>query len=266
MILLSLIERLMAPAGPRKPFLSWLLHLQINIFFSFALGLFTVGSLVLCTAAARRLHLQLGIFDLRWGDASHPLILLGSMWFAMILGDFFFYWYHRFLHKNEFFWQHHKMHHSDRELEAISTTRQNWFEVIITSVSVTAPMAILFKLSSADLWNEGALAGMTSAALLAILQAGHMNVRLQGRWTSLLWCTPQVHRIHHSLEPKHFDKNFAFIFPVWDLLFGTYYHPRVGEFPATGVAGEDGFSSFWESQTYTQREWYKFIRARSQRR
>ena len=32
----------------------------------------------------------------------------------------------------------------------------------------------------------------------------------------------RVHRIHHSLEPAHFDKNFGMFTTLWDRLFGTY--------------------------------------------
>jgi hypothetical protein len=46
---------------------------------------------------------------------------------------------------------------------------------------------------------------------------------------------PQIHRIHHSIHPHHFDTNFAGAFPLWDLLFGTFHRPARGEFPPTGV-------------------------------
>jgi len=45
------------------------------------------------------------------------------------------------------------------------------------------------------------------------------------------------HRIHHSNLPEHMDKNFATMLPLWDILFGTYYHPKKEEWPSTGVAG-----------------------------
>ena len=38
--------------------------------------------------------------------------------------------------------------------------------------------------------------------------------------------TPVFHRWHHSREPAAWDKNFAGLFPFWDILFGTYYMPR----------------------------------------
>ncbi|MBK8742853.1 MAG: hypothetical protein IPM02_26780 [Betaproteobacteria bacterium] len=39
--------------------------------------------------------------------------------------------------------------------------------------------------------------------------------------------SPAAHRIHHSIEQPHRDRNFAALFPVWDVLFGTYVRPRL---------------------------------------
>jgi sterol desaturase/sphingolipid hydroxylase (fatty acid hydroxylase superfamily) len=79
----------------------------------------------------------------------------------------------------------------------------------------------------------------------------------------VLWCGPQIHRIHHSVLPQHRDKNYAVWFPLWDVLFGTYYHPARDEFPPTGVKGETEIKSLWEAETYTLRQWWKFLRGRA---
>ncbi|MEO7635109.1 MAG: sterol desaturase family protein, partial [Sphingomicrobium sp.] len=47
----------------------------------------------------------------------------------------------------------------------------------------------------------------------------------------------RFHRIHHSLEPHHHDRNFGICFSIWDRMFGTAYEPRADEWPAVGVAG-----------------------------
>jgi len=46
----------------------------------------------------------------------------------------------------------------------------------------------------------------------------------------------RFHRIHHSMEAGHFDKNFGVFTTLWDSLFGTAYFPAPGEWPQTGVA------------------------------
>jgi sterol desaturase/sphingolipid hydroxylase (fatty acid hydroxylase superfamily) len=34
--------------------------------------------------------------------------------------------------------------------------------------------------------------------------------------------TPDLHRVHHSTWQPETDRNFGAVFPVWDLVFGTY--------------------------------------------
>lgn len=254
------IERLLPAAGPRKSLRSWLLHLQVNTFFAVASVVMSVTAFLGSAALARQFGFELGLIDIRFATGQGLLVLVASIWLSSILGDFFFYWYHRWTHVNPFLWQHHKMHHTDRELEAISTARQNWIEAVFNALFIAVPMIVLFKVDPRDQWSAGLFAGLTAGVLNNFLTLSHMNVRLHTGWFARLWCGPQNHRIHHSLEPRHFDKNFAFVFPLWDVLFGTYFHPRKGEFPATGVAGEEGFRSFWEAQIYTQREWLKYMR------
>lgn len=58
---------------------------------------------------------------------------------------------------------------------------------------------------------------------------------------------PQLHRIHHSRLATHFDRNYAAFLPIYDQLFRTYYYPRRGEFPPTGVEGEAEMTSLREA-------------------
>jgi sterol desaturase/sphingolipid hydroxylase (fatty acid hydroxylase superfamily) len=49
----------------------------------------------------------------------------------------------------------------------------------------------------------------------------------------------RYHRIHHSIEKQHWNKNFASQLPFWDIVFGTAYFPKTDEWPATGLADEE---------------------------
>ena len=46
-----------------------------------------------------------------------------------------------------------------------------------------------------------------------------------GKWICV---SPNAHAVHHSLAQPHWDKNFAFLSPIWDHLFGTYYSGKIG--------------------------------------
>ncbi|MFM6830284.1 MAG: sterol desaturase family protein, partial [Novosphingobium sp.] len=62
----------------------------------------------------------------------------------------------------------------------------------------------------------------------------HANLRIDfGKWSWVL-NAPAYHRRHHSKLPEHFDSNFAALFPVFDVIFGTYRRPD--GWPPTGQA------------------------------
>ena len=63
----------------------------------------------------------------------------------------------------------------------------------------------------------------------------------------MVFPSPAHHHVHHSRHPEHIDKNFAFVFPVWDVLFGTYHMPEDNRDVEFGVPKEDaeGLTSCW---------------------
>jgi sterol desaturase/sphingolipid hydroxylase (fatty acid hydroxylase superfamily) len=63
----------------------------------------------------------------------------------------------------------------------------------------------------------------------------HGNIRTNLGPLRYVLVTPQSHRIHHSIEPRHLDTNFGALFSIWDRLFGTQYRGH-DEYPETGIA------------------------------
>jgi sterol desaturase/sphingolipid hydroxylase (fatty acid hydroxylase superfamily) len=63
----------------------------------------------------------------------------------------------------------------------------------------------------------------------------HLNMRLSLGRFSLCIQNPQYHRIHHSVEPQHRDKNFCRLLPLFDVIFGTAWKPEKDEYPMTGL-------------------------------
>ena len=48
------------------------------------------------------------------------------------------------------------------------------------------------------------------------------------RWFEAVMNTPSHHRVHHAVNARYLDMNYAGVFIVWDRLFGTYT-PEDGE-------------------------------------
>jgi len=172
--------------------------------------------------------------------------------------DFFYYWLHRAQHRFDWLWAQHKLHHSDASLNVTTAHRHHWLEVPLLGLAVWLPMGILFEQKPVTL-------GWLWALFLLWGYFTHSNLRLPlGPLTPVI-NGPQLHRIHHSKEERHWDKNFATSFPIFDVLFGTYYAPRKDEFPPTGLASGEDLNGLWRSSAAPFAHWAGALRRRWQR-
>jgi hypothetical protein len=62
----------------------------------------------------------------------------------------------------------------------------------------------------------------------------HANLRWNAGAFGWLLVTPQSHRIHHSTEERHWEKNFGAILSVWDRLFRKQWH-GTDDYPTIGI-------------------------------
>jgi sterol desaturase/sphingolipid hydroxylase (fatty acid hydroxylase superfamily) len=165
---------------------------------------------------------------------------------ACILGDFHYYWWHRFQHTVPFLWEIHKLHHSDEELNTATIYRSHFLEPAGQALFRGLSIGLIFDTSDVEQTLLAAIAG----GLLPVLWDYfiHANVRVD-RLHKLLpyFSTPQFHWIHHSRLAEHQDKNFSIWMPFYDVLFGTYYRPAVDEYPPTGLASGEKIDTLLEA-------------------
>ena len=158
------------------------------------------------------------------------LVLVPLTLVPVLVYDFFYYWFHRLQHSYSWTWEQHKLHHTDEAVNVSTSLRHHWSEEAIRSVLIIIPMSAIVHITPVQAGVITMLVGQWGYLI-------HMNSRVHlGPFTEV-FVGPQVHRIHHSVETKHYNKNFAAFFPIWDIMFGTYYKPVRDEFPATGVVG-----------------------------
>jgi sterol desaturase/sphingolipid hydroxylase (fatty acid hydroxylase superfamily) len=145
----------------------------------------------------------------------------------ILASDLYGYWTHRLSHIIPPLWAMHSLHHSAEALTFITGARHLWLETAV-NVAFFPLLAVLFRTPPEI---------VTTTLFIGFLPNGcaHINVRLHlGRFST--WInSPQWHRIHHSIQPEHFDKNFAAVFPIWDVIFGTAWVPGEDEFPKAGL-------------------------------
>jgi sterol desaturase/sphingolipid hydroxylase (fatty acid hydroxylase superfamily) len=144
-----------------------------------------------------------------------------------IVGDFIGYLIHRAQHAVPALWAMHSLHHSAEAMTIITVARVYWFEAVLGGVFFPI-MGILFKTTPEMVIAVGIVTFLPNGCT-------HLNVRWSLGRLALLINNPQYHRIHHSILPEHKDKNFAAVFPIWDIVCGTVWKPAKDEFPATGL-------------------------------
>jgi alkylglycerol monooxygenase len=146
---------------------------------------------------------------------------------AFIGLDFAGYWVHRLEHRINIFWNRHIIHHSSEEFNLSCALRQSvsgifgWFTVFLLPVALLGVPAQVIAV----------------VAPLQLFAQFWYHTRLIGRMGFLehIIVTPSHHRVHHAINDRYLDKNFAQIFIIWDKLFGTFQEELQEEPPVYGV-------------------------------
>jgi sterol desaturase/sphingolipid hydroxylase (fatty acid hydroxylase superfamily) len=151
-----------------------------------------------------------------------PALLL-----AFFSTDLFQYWAHRFFHTRVYLWRFHSIHHSTQNMDWLAGSRTHFIDIFFTRAMTFIPLYVLGF--STTVFNVYIIFIAIHAVLI------HANTRINFGFLKYIVTTPQYHHWHHCEDPKYYGHNFASIFPLIDILFGTYYLPGK-EWPAgTGV-------------------------------
>jgi sterol desaturase/sphingolipid hydroxylase (fatty acid hydroxylase superfamily) len=136
---------------------------------------------------------------------------------AVLLLDLTIYGQHVLFHALPFLWRLHRMHHADLEFDVTTGVRFHPGEIVISMLIKLAAVLVLGAAPVAVLVFE--------VVLNATSLFNHGNVRLPAlldRVLRLFVVTPDMHRVHHSIDRRETDSNYGFNVPWWDRLFGTY--------------------------------------------
>jgi len=137
---------------------------------------------------------------------------------AIVIGDLLEYLYHRASHHSAFLWRLHAIHHTPVRLHVLKGARHHAGYAVGRGVFVWLPLLILGAPAAIVIWQ---FIAVTITGLVA-----HANVACRiPVLAHRLAVTPEYHRVHHAADPRLGNANFAAVFPVWDLLFGTHVDP-----------------------------------------
>jgi sterol desaturase/sphingolipid hydroxylase (fatty acid hydroxylase superfamily) len=136
---------------------------------------------------------------------------------SVVALDLAIYFQHVLSHAVPALWRLHRMHHADLDFDVTTGIRFHPLEILLSMAVKLAVIAALGAPAAAVLAFE--------VLLNATSMFNHGNLRIPARLDrALRWLvvTPDMHRVHHSIERRETDSNFGFNLPWWDRLFGTY--------------------------------------------
>lgn len=190
-------------------------HLGTDISYALVSPLMAVG--------AGFVAIIIGVISLAWipGLLLKPYVAMIPAAYAPFVGfvifDIIVYWTHRFYHEIPVLWKFHAIHHSTEHLDWASGFRGHPFDG-----TLAAPA--FFFLIAAGFTAE--MTGVFAALQIVVGLFLHANVKWRLKWLHAIVITPEFHHWHHTKDEEAIWTNYSVFFPLWDIIFGTYFMPK----------------------------------------
>lgn len=172
-----------------------------------------------------------------WPEYASRAVITLMLFLAYELG----YWFNHWLsHKVPFLWEFHKVHHSATVLTPLTNFRVHPIYAVVFANILALSAAIANGFGNYVFGNTTYQYALTDTNIILVLFI-HAYIHLQHShiWITFsgvlgrIFVSPAHHQVHHSDNPKHFNKNFGSCLALWDWLFGTLYIPQKEREPLT---------------------------------
>lgn len=157
----------------------------------------------------------LGIIAITYASPTQTLPLWVSIILAILIVEFFGYWFHRLGHQIHFLWKIHSIHHVPDKVNLFNNNTANFLNIAIGTSVKLLPL-ILLGFSKETVFFATSLTTVHSFVV-------HVNVDIKGGWLNYIFFSPEHHRMHHSTVIQE-AKNFAVLLTFWDAIFGTFIY------------------------------------------
>ena len=211
--LVLLLMLLWEAFNPRRtPLLGW--NRRLNNLALVSLDVLLVRLLVpIATVTVAEISLLRG-----WGFFN---IVDTGFWLSFVLSlllmDLVIYGQHIIMHKIPLLWRIHRLHHTDLDFDVTTALRFHPFEIILSMV---------IKFFFIALFGTPVAAVIVFEIILNISSMfNHSNIQIPlsiDRLLRLFIVTPDMHRVHHSVNKIETNSNYGFNIPWWDYIFHTY--------------------------------------------
>jgi sterol desaturase/sphingolipid hydroxylase (fatty acid hydroxylase superfamily) len=174
---------------------------------------------------------------------SWRVITIPWTWWAWIacflLDDLAYYAFHRSAHRIRWFWASHVNHHSSQHYNLSTALRQTWTGFFTLSFAFRLPL-MLIGFHPVMVFFCGGI-NLTYQFWIHTEAIGRMP-----RWFEAVMNTPSHHRVHHAVNPRYLDRNYAGVFIIWDRLFGSFTPERDDDPVRYGIVRQLGsFNLLW---------------------
>ena len=167
------------------------------------------------------------------GAVKDVVLAVIYMFVTLIVVDFIAYVTHYLQHKVPLLWEFHKVHHSLEVMHPVSNFREHPVDNLVYKLLTGAAYGMVAGGAYNIFGYLPSIPSLIGVPILMFafnavgynLRHSHVWLRWPGRW-SMVFPSPAHHHVHHSCHPDHIDKNFAFVFPIWDVIFKTYIVPE----------------------------------------
>ncbi len=194
-----------------------------------------VSALVISTntvSAAINAILSSAFGPMETSDGSHFLIEFFSTAFIFLAYEIGYWVDHYLKHRISFLWEFHKLHHTAEVLTPLTNFRNHPVDSVV--FGYTLALFIGSAIGFLD-WLFGrkvdvfSVDGRNVIFIFFLWTVGHLQhsqfwIPLRGRLGRII-LSPAHHQIHHSSDPKHFNRNLGSFLAVWDWIFGTLEVP-----------------------------------------
>jgi sterol desaturase/sphingolipid hydroxylase (fatty acid hydroxylase superfamily) len=226
---LATLEAL-APRRPRSQPRStrWVTNWSVTVINTLTLRLMAFALPLLAVGAAIDADTQgWGLFN----TLTLPLWLEVAV--VVLIFDFAIWLQHLITHKVPVLWRLHRVHHADVDMDVTTAIRFHPVEIALS---------MLLKIGLVYLLGPAAIAIVIFEIILnGTAMFNHSNLALPAWLDSIVrkvLVTPDMHRVHHSVQRSEHDSNYGFSLSIWDQLFGTYIAQPKGGHEAMQVGLE----------------------------
>lgn len=151
---------------------------------------------------------------------------------CFVLDDLRYYWWHRASHRVRWLWADHVNHHSSQHYNLSTALRQPWGGFLaLPGLIFAAPLILMgFPLPM--------IAFVHGINLVYQFWIHTETIGRFPRFIEAVMNTPSHHRVHHAINARYLDANYAGVFIVWDRIFGTFVAEAKEDAPRYGIIGQ----------------------------